>query len=539
MRKTIAIIGLLGPACIPRSGPAGASASDNSLLHVQADRIVDGRGNPVVLRGVAFGNRVWGHDRIPREHHAELDYQRVSAMGMNSVRFYLNYQTFESDAAPGTYLADGFQWLDDNIAWAKRYGIKLVLNMHVPPGGFQSLGKGGALWDDPKMQERLIALWTAIAKRYSHEATIAGYDLLNEPVVTRSPAQWHELAARVVKAIRQVDGQHIIFIERVNGVGTDWKEDENKNFFRVDDANVVYEFHFYKPFELTHMNAPWVEHIGASGRYPDDSRVAVEWFNQTWKTGSFDSPKLPPGDSDWAFYQGQPITVTDAALVIGKPALVCKNNPGKAWFDDLLLEELGAGQPREMLRTNITRRREFYFWSSDNTGRAEDESIGHGDGASASISGTRSDANLGSDALRFRTAPGKTYRLSGWMKGERIGAETTCQIRLDLYSSKVPVLGWNSAFLEREIDGYLAWGKRENVPLFLGEVGTIRESFEQGGLRWASDVIDVLLERKVNFCWHAYHEDFFALYYGDGSLPEPGNANAPLIKLFTDKLAGR
>jgi len=58
---------------------------------------------------------VWQDVRIPREHHAEVDYGRVAEMGMNSVRFYLHYRTFEQ--------ADGWQWLDDNVAWAKRHGI--------------------------------------------------------------------------------------------------------------------------------------------------------------------------------------------------------------------------------------------------------------------------------------------------------------------------------------------------------------------------------------------------------------------------------
>ena len=125
------------------------------MLHVRGAEIVDGKGRPVLLRGVAFGNDVWTNVRLPRRHHDETDYQRVAAMGMNAVRFYMNYRTFEADAAPGQYLDDGWQWLDDNIAWAKRHGVYLILNMHVPPGGFQSLGNGKALWDRPEMQERL------------------------------------------------------------------------------------------------------------------------------------------------------------------------------------------------------------------------------------------------------------------------------------------------------------------------------------------------------------------------------------------------
>src|SRR5580698_2486054 len=146
------------PAATPPAPLAPSVAAQ--MLRVRGADVVDGHGRAVMLRGVALGNQVWSNVRLPRQDHAEVDYQRIAAMGMNVVRFYMNYRTFESDDAPGTMLADGWQWLDDNIAWAKRNHVYLVLNMHVPPGGFQSLGNGKALWDSPDRQERLIALWT-------------------------------------------------------------------------------------------------------------------------------------------------------------------------------------------------------------------------------------------------------------------------------------------------------------------------------------------------------------------------------------------
>jgi len=78
------------------------------LLHVRGADIVDGKGKPVLLRGVAFGNDVWSNARLLRSHHNEIDYQRVAAMGMNAVRFYMNYRTFENDVAFGAYLDDGW-----------------------------------------------------------------------------------------------------------------------------------------------------------------------------------------------------------------------------------------------------------------------------------------------------------------------------------------------------------------------------------------------------------------------------------------------
>jgi endoglucanase len=524
--------------------PAAHKTSGGDLLKVRGADIVDGKGRPVVLRGVSFGNEVWTNARLPRRHHDEADYQRVAAMGMNAVRFYMNYKTFEADAAPGQYLDDGWQWLDDNVAWAKRHGVYLILNMHVPPGGFQSLGNGKALWDRPEMQDRLIALWTAIARHCKGEPTVAGYDLLNEPVVTKAASQWRDLAGRIAVAIRAVDPDHMLFVERLNSVAGDWSEDADRGFFRIPDPNTVYEFHFYKPFHFTHQSASWVPFAAENVRYPD-ARAEVEWFLTDRKVGTESSPKLPAGDSPWTFYPGAPFKVDDPAIVVGKPVLVVKQSgPGKVWFDDLTLEELDdAGKVKRVIwEKNLTGTRGWYFWTKDaGKGGAVRSENGHGDGASIVATNTVGDANLGADVLRFRTTPGATYRLSGWMRGEKIPAQAICQIRLDFFTSRAKVQASDRAFMEQEMDAYLAWGRREKVPLFLGETGVIRFGFDEdrGGLRWVSDLLDIARAKKLSFTYHSYHEDAFGIYRGAGSLPDPARANTALIELFTSKLKAK
>jgi len=527
------------PAAVTPPVPLERSVAAE-ILRVRGADIVDGHGHAVMLRGVAFGNQVWTNVRLPRQEHAEVDYHRVAAMGMNVVRFYMNYRTFESDDAPGKMLADGWQWLDDNIAWAKKNHVYLVLNMHVPPGGFQSLGNGKALWDNPGRQERLIALWTEIARHTRGEPTVAGFDLLNEPVVTRAPAQWHELATRIAAAIRAVDPEHMLFVERLNAVANRWEEDEDRNFFTIPDPNTVYEFHFYKPFHFTHQSASWVPFTAENVRYPD-TRAEVEWFLLDRKAGTEQSPKLPPGDTPWTYYPGAPFRVDDPTISVGKPVLVAKANSGRVYFDDLVLEELAkdGSVKREIWRQNLTGTRGWFFWTSDGKGGAIPAHDGHGDDKSITVAGTRGDANLGSDVLRFRTEPGATYRLSGWMRGVGIPATATCQIRLDFFSARAPVQESDKKFVAQELDAYVAWGKRHKVPLFLGEWGAIRFAFDgdRGGLRWVADMLDLLRARHLNFSYHSYHEDAFGIYRGYGTLPDPANANEPLIELFTKQLA--
>ncbi|MCU0450754.1 MAG: glycoside hydrolase family 5 protein, partial [Bernardetiaceae bacterium] len=145
------------------------------------------------------------------------------------------------------------EWLDLNVTWAKKHGIYLILNMHVPQGGFQSLGRGDALWQQPENQNRLVALWKAIAARYASEPQIAGFGLVNEPVPTQSLAQWQQLAQRMVDAIRQADPNHLVFIEKPIYVKGQDREDANYNFPLINGTNLVYEFHQYDPIEYTHQ----------------------------------------------------------------------------------------------------------------------------------------------------------------------------------------------------------------------------------------------------------------------------------------------
>ena len=310
-------------------------APAGTLLRVRGADIVDGKGRPVLLRGVSFGNEVWGTSGCRGAITTRPTIARVAAMGMNAVRFYMNYRTFEADAAPGTYLDDGWQWLDDNIAWAKRHGVYLILNMHVPPGGFQSLGAGKALWDRPDVQDRLITLWTAIARHCKGEPTVAGYDLLNEPVVTRAASQWRDLAARIAAGIRAADPDHMLFVERLNAIAGDWTEDADRNFFRIPDA----EHRLRVPLlQAVSLHAPERVVGAVHGRkraLSRPTRAEVEWFLLDRKAGTEASPKLPPGDSPWTFYPGAPFRVDDPAIVVGKPVLVVKANSGKVWFDDL------------------------------------------------------------------------------------------------------------------------------------------------------------------------------------------------------------
>jgi endoglucanase len=513
-----------------------------AMLRVSGDQIVDAEGHPVTLRGIAFGNRVRDNVADPRTDHDERDYGRLRTLGMNTARFSMNALSFEDPSRPGEYRESGWAWLDDNVKWARSQGVFLVLSLNVPPGGEPSQGRGWELWESPEVQQRFVALWEAIAHRYRDEPTIAGYDLLNEPMVSSSVEQWRTLANRTISAIRVVDPHHMVFVERVSAVRDDWGENDQRNFVLVDDPNVVYELHFYRPFHFTHQSAPWVDFAARESRYPNPEGVGVEWYDLELKRVDSDGPRVPRGRSDWRLYRGETVVVSDPSWVVGRPVLSCSRNAGRVWFDDLVLEQLDEkGVVKRTLFTNdMSTRRGWSYWSEDGSGLPTEESDGHYRAGSVAISATSGEANLSGEPLQIRLEPGGIYRLSGWMKGQGVSPEAVCQLRFDLYASRVPVLPVDRSYLARELEAYLAFGRAHEVPLYVGEFGAIRDAFEldRGGLRWVSDMLDLFAEHKLHFTYDDYHDAYMGLFYGEGSLPDPANANQPLLELFQKKLGG-
>jgi len=535
-------------AALGCGGAKSVHTVPSAWLSVQGSAIVDRDGNPVFLKGVSLGNQVWTDVALP-DDHGEVDFRRLAAMGANSTRFLLHYRTFEDDAAPGVYKEAGWRWIDQNLAWAKANGIYLILNLHVPPGGFQSNGEGGALWSNATNQDRLTALWTAIAKRYADEPAIAGFGLLNEPEPLVDRQQWHDLATRLAKAIRSVDSNHVIFVERPIAVAGNFNSDADMNLFTIDDPNVVYEFHFYDPPDYAFQLQPW-NHTPDGGAYPDSTRIlgiTEQWIN----LATFDAPTAPTGTSDWTYYEGTRVIATGAtgatsgAIAAGKPALVGQAiGAGTIAFDDLTIKEYDpdGAFTREIAHIFPASTSGWYFWSSDGSGTAATTTSSCKTSATCvTITGTAGDANLGGYAYYFAPRQGYQYSLSGWMKGTNLPAGASARIRLDLVGSSTPVAVRNQAGLADIMARYLAWGQAHDVPLFLGEFGVYKACFagDKGGITWVRDVYDLATtgaRRVAALSYHQYHEESFALYYGSSGPIDLNNANQPLIDLLTSKL---
>lgn len=253
------------------------------FVRTEKTKIIDGNGTPVALKGVNLGGWLMmeGYilhapnvaEQIFKKNFAkrlgqqalkdfeksfrgcfiqEQDFKRIAELGFNCIRLPFNYRLVEK--RPYVYDAKGLSYLDAALIWAKKYGIWVILDLHAAPGAqnhdwhSDSLGKAD-LWKRKDCQERVFALWEFLADRYKDAESVAGYDLLNESVID-NPALLNQFYKKVIKHIRSVDKNHIIFVE-----GNKWATDI-ACLDEFDDANLALSIHAYQPLDFTFNFVP-------------------------------------------------------------------------------------------------------------------------------------------------------------------------------------------------------------------------------------------------------------------------------------------
>jgi endoglucanase len=247
----------------------------SAVLSVRDGKIIDGSGNPVILRGYNIGgwmnmeNFLTGYPGTESQHRRVLrkvlgtelydaffdrfmtvffgdaDAGYLASLGLNSIRIPFNYRHFEDDAKPFELAESGFALLDRAITCCQRHSLYAVLDFHALPGSQNQhwhsdngTHKAG-FWVYKHFQDRVVGLWEALAARYRGNATVAGYNIMNEPADPDGD-KIKPFYDRVVEAVRHVDPDHIIFLDG-NRYSTDFSAFENLPVY----PNTVYSTHDY------------------------------------------------------------------------------------------------------------------------------------------------------------------------------------------------------------------------------------------------------------------------------------------------------
>ncbi len=204
-------------------------------LHTAHHRIVDAKGNRVKLAGVNWygaDNPEFAVGGLAARPLAAIAHE-VKAMGFNSVRIPWSNELVETNpvvpayaiaANPALQGKRALEVLDLTVDALVREGLYVILDNHVSRADWCCFaGDGNALWHSPAYPEqRWLADWRFLVRRYKHQPAVIGADLRNELRfgVTwggADPASdWHAAAERGGNAILAENPNLLIFVEGID-----------------------------------------------------------------------------------------------------------------------------------------------------------------------------------------------------------------------------------------------------------------------------------------------------------------------------------
>ncbi len=273
----------------------------------------------------AAGPPFKGHE-LPRLRgamiHPDIDAASLRVLGQEWNANLIRWQLINYVGAGKRLPLEKYDaWLDGELAkldaalpHCERFGLRIALDLHSPPGGKGTAsgyaGSDDGLFAERACQDKFVEVWRRMAARYKDAKPIWGFDLANEPVeglIEEGCDDWHDLAERAAKAVRAVDPQRTLIIESPNWGGPDGFRD----FEPIDVPGVVYSVHMYMPAAFTHQT---LFGTGGGRKYPgeidgtvwDKARLQaalapVIEFQKTHGVhiyvGEFSAIRWAPGDS--------------------------------------------------------------------------------------------------------------------------------------------------------------------------------------------------------------------------------------------------
>jgi aryl-phospho-beta-D-glucosidase BglC (GH1 family) len=226
---------------------ASDAASGSSFLHVEGNKLLDGRGKNVRLTGVNwFGletNNQSPHGLWARDYRSMV--KQIADLGFNTIRLPWANQILRTGATAASVNTTGvdpydttitemnkalvgkspLEIMDKVIEAAGEFGVKIILDNHSrEPDGYMN----EQVWYTDKTSEKQwIDDWVFLAKRYAGNTAVVAADLDNEPHGIASwgtgdtSTDWNTAAEKCGNAILAVNPDWVIVVEGTEKVGTD------------------------------------------------------------------------------------------------------------------------------------------------------------------------------------------------------------------------------------------------------------------------------------------------------------------------------
>ena len=321
------------PASTPPPAPPAPPPAEPLDMRCESGRLVDCRGGSCrdfVLKGVSwFGMEekyhvLQGLERVPMKEL--LDF--VAGHGFNAIRVPLSVTGVLDDPVssqfggmlgqqnPAMHEIRYLKVLDKLIHEASARSLGVLLDMHRLSAG----DRNNPLWHDASVgEEKLLAAWHVLARRYCGAWNVIGADIFNEPWAAswgHGPAHedWAKAAERIGAAVSHACPRWLLFVEGVSHTtssgepaagpgqsefGHNWASNlegvRSRPLRLTDPSKLVYSPHIYGPsvapqayFEAAdfpaNMPAIWEAHFGFVSSRQLGCVVVGEWGG--WFSGT-------------------------------------------------------------------------------------------------------------------------------------------------------------------------------------------------------------------------------------------------------------
>jgi endoglucanase len=179
----------------------------------------------------------------------ESDFRQIRAAGFDHVRIPARPESFGYDpSAEGGQLTLSLPVVEAAIALAVANGLCVDVNLQLLRDHKQLVEQ------DSRAADRYVALTAAVARRLAgYPADRVAFEPINEFGFYKDAAKFAALQGRVHRAVRAELPRSTIILggpmgSGLKGLGA---------VVPVDDGNVIYAFHFYEPFMITHQGVSW------------------------------------------------------------------------------------------------------------------------------------------------------------------------------------------------------------------------------------------------------------------------------------------
>jgi hypothetical protein len=487
-QRLVLLSGLSLAAAILVFVPAFTFTESRGFVRVRGDTVIDSSENPVSLRGLNLEFKDF------KTVLNEQDIRRISDMGANSVRLALDGRDLES--SPYQYSDQGFALLDKILGWCERYGIYVILDLHLAPGiqnphDFVVHRENRYLfWETPAFQERFYALWDEIARRYADRRIIAGYDLLNEGVPP-SLNEYRHVMNSAARRIRARDPHHMLIVQEA--ILSGWV----KELVLVEDRNVLYSIHFFYPPQFSFYATTTDRPITT---YPGAMVTAGEPMGET-------KSEVITGTAGWDQIKIRAAPPKGAEILVVR--ITSRGNHGRIWFDDARLEVNGESLdlPAPLISNNSFEIDYPGFnWDTDNPCVRVSSDHARTGTRSLAFYECKSPASGQSSPLEVKKG---VHLLSLWYSAEDATGET--RLSLSWHKKRV-IKEIHKESLRERMTYALRFREQHTVPLYVGEFTAHANPSADSVMNYLRDLLSLM--RDENLHWSFW--EYYSVYPGVG-----------------------